>query len=182
VKTPIPRRRVPGERNRHVTSRIDLDQGSGDHHRAAGIANPTVYVADPGPLGSRPSGTTFVLSVFNTNMANESGSAVVIGLALSTAASGSCCRHVGVPQEQHVGALAFDVVWRVLVVLRLSHPVHDLTKATDANQALGVFVLMWAIFTRVQDGRRLPGVPEGRRRVRAADVDLRRARHPATST
>src|SRR5947207_8640114 len=63
---------------------IDLGQGRTPTVPETPIpANPTMFIADPGPVGLAAfAGTTFVLSVFNTNMANSTGINVVIGLAL----------------------------------------------------------------------------------------------------
>jgi succinate-acetate transporter protein len=130
------------------TSRIDLDQGTTTATDVA-VVNPTMYVADPGPLGLAAfAGTTFVLSIFNTNMANESGSAVVIGLALFYGGIGQLLAGMWEFRKNNTfGAVAFTSYGAFWLSFGYLIRYTDLTKATDVNQALGVFVLMWAIFT-----------------------------------
>jgi succinate-acetate transporter protein len=130
------------------TSRIDLDQGTTTATEVA-VANPTMYVADPGPLGLAAfAGTTFVLSIFNTNMANESGSAVVIGLALFYGGIGQLLAGMWEFRKNNTfGAVAFTSYGAFWLSFGYLIRYTDLTKATDVDQALGVFVLMWAIFT-----------------------------------
>jgi succinate-acetate transporter protein len=130
------------------TSRIDLDQGTTTATDVA-LVNPTMYVADPGPLGLAAfAGTTFVLSIFNSGMANESGSAVVIGLALFYGGIGQLLAGMWEFRKNNTfGAVAFTSYGAFWLSFGYLLRYTDLTKATDVNQALGVFVLMWAIFT-----------------------------------
>jgi uncharacterized protein len=130
------------------TSSIDLDKAR-TATEAAVSNNPTVYVADPGPLGLAAfAGTTFVLSVFNTNMANSSGTNVVIGLALFYGGIGQLLAGMWEFRKNNTfGALAFTSYGAFWLSFGYLIRYTDLTKATDVNQALGVFVLMWTIFT-----------------------------------
>jgi uncharacterized protein len=130
-----------------MSSSIDLEQS----RTAAAVAavNPTVYVADPGPLGLAAfAGTTFVLSIFNSGMANDSGTNVVIGLALFYGGLGQLLAGMWEFRKNNTfGALAFTSYGAFWLSFAYLIRYTDLTKATDVNQALGVFVLMWAIFT-----------------------------------
>ena len=132
------------------TSRIDLDQArtTTPTDVPAGT-NPTMFVADPGPLGLAAfAGTTFVLSIFNSGMANDTGSAVVIGLALFYGGIGQLLAGMWEFRKNNTfGALAFTSYGAFWLSFAYLLRYTDLTKATNVNQALGVFVLMWAIFT-----------------------------------
>ena len=131
------------------TSSIDLDQSRAARTEATASANPTVYVADPGPLGLAAfAGTTFVLSIFNSGMANASGTDVVIGLALFYGGVGQLLAGMWEFRKANTfGALAFTSYGAFWLSFGYLIRYTDLTKATDVNQALGVFVLMWTIFT-----------------------------------
>jgi uncharacterized protein len=132
------------------TSSIDLDKGNTATRTETPITpNPTTYVADPGPLGLAAfAGTTFVLSVFNTNMANSSGTNVVIGLALFYGGIGQLLAGMWEFRKNNTfGAIAFTSYGAFWLSFGYLIRYTDLSKATNVDQALGVFVLMWTIFT-----------------------------------
>jgi succinate-acetate transporter protein len=132
------------------TSSIDLNQGHAGTTAEAPIpTNPTTFVADPGPLGLAAfAGTTFVLSIFNSGMANDSGTNVVLGLALFYGGIGQLLAGMWDFRKNNTfGALAFTSYGAFWLSFAYLIRYTDLTKATDVNQALGVYVLMWTIFT-----------------------------------
>lgn len=129
---------------------IDLGQGRTAAQPETAIpANPTMFVADPGPLGLAAfAGTTFVLSVFNTNMANATGTSVVIGLALFYGGIGQLLAGMWEFRKANTfGALAFTSYGAFWLSYAYLIRYTDLTKATNLTQALGVYLLMWTIFT-----------------------------------
>ena len=89
-------------------------------------ANPTTFVADPGPLGLAAfAGTTFVLSVFNSGMANDTGSAVVIGLALFYGGIGQLLAGMWEFRKNNTfGALAFTSYGAFWLSFAYLHPLH----------------------------------------------------------
>jgi uncharacterized protein len=106
--------------------------------------------ADPGPLGLAAfAGTTFFLSVVNTNMLGSSVETVVLGLALFY---GGIAQFAAGMWEfvkgNTFGALAFasyGAFWMSFWYL-LNHLPKD-AKANDLFHAVGLYLLMWAIFT-----------------------------------
>jgi uncharacterized protein len=109
-------------------------------------------VADPGPLGLAGfAGTTFFLSAVNTGLLPESVTAVVLGLALFY--GGLVQLLAGMwefAKGNTFGAAAFSsfggfwlsyyfVVYHVAGGLKAS--------PADINHALGVYLLVWTIFT-----------------------------------
>lgn len=129
---------------------IDLDQGRTSAHPETPIpANPTMFIADPGPLGLAAfAGTTFVLSVFNSGMANDSGSSVVLGLALFYGGIAQLLAGMWEFRKANTfGALAFTSYGAFWLSFAYLLRYTDLTKASDLGQALGVYLLMWTIFT-----------------------------------
>jgi succinate-acetate transporter protein len=129
---------------------IDLDQGRTTTSAETPIpANPTMFVADPGPLGLAAfAGTTFVLSIFNSGMANATGSSVIIGLALFYGGIGQLLAGMWEFRKANTfGALAFTSYGAFWLSYAYLIRYTDLTTATDLSQALGVFLLMWTIFT-----------------------------------
>ncbi len=132
------------------TGSIDLDK---DRTATATpdviTTNPTMFVADPGPLGLAAfAGTTFVLSIFNSGMANASGTVVVIGLALFYGGIGQLLAGMWEFRKNNTfGALAFTSYGAFWLSYAYLIRYTNLTTATDLSQALGVFLLMWAIFT-----------------------------------
>lgn len=109
-----------------------------------------VGFADPGPLGLAAfAGTTFFLSVVNTNMLGSSVETVVLGLALFY---GGIAQFAAGMWEfvkgNTFGALAFasyGAFWMSFWYL-LNHLPKE-AKANDLFHAVGLYLLMWAIFT-----------------------------------
>src|SRR3954470_10092686 len=129
---------------------IDLDQGRTTTAAESPIpANPTMFIADPGPLGLAAfAGTTFVLSIFNSGMANDTGTNVVLGLALFYGGIGQLLAGMWEFRKNNTfGALAFTSYGAFWLSFAYLIRYTDLTTAKDVNQALGVYVLMWTIFT-----------------------------------
>jgi hypothetical protein len=129
---------------------INLDQGRTSAAAETPIpANPTMYIADPGPLGLAAfAGTTFVLSVFNSNMANDTGTSVVLGLALFYGGIGQLLAGMWEFRKANTfGALAFTSYGAFWLSFAYLNRYTDLTTAKNLTQALGVYLLMWTIFT-----------------------------------
>lgn len=105
--------------------------------------------ADPGPLGLAGFAmTTFVLSMFNSNLVNPKGVAVVLGLAL---AYGGIAQLLAGMWEFRTGntfgAVAFcsyGAFWISFWALNVFYA-KDITG--NAGHALGVYLWAWAIFT-----------------------------------
>jgi succinate-acetate transporter protein len=133
------------------TGSIDIDQGRTVPAATdtAAANNPTVFVADPGPLGLAAfAGTTFVLSIFNSGMANSTGTSVVIGLALFYGGIGQLLAGMWEFRKNNTfGALAFTSFGAFWLSFAYLIRYTDLSGAHDVHQALGVFLLMWTIFT-----------------------------------
>ena len=132
------------------TGSIDIDKGRTTPATSEVMAtNPTMFVADPGPLGLAAfAGTTFVLSVFNSGMANDTGASVVFGLALFYGGIAQLLAGMWEFRKNNTfGAVAFTSYGAFWLSFAYLLRYTNLTTATDLNQALGVYVLMWAIFT-----------------------------------
>jgi uncharacterized protein len=105
--------------------------------------------ADPGPLGLAAFAmTTFVLSMFNSNLVNGKGLPVVLGLAL---AYGGVVQVLAGMWEFRTGntfgAVAFcsfGAFWISFWALNVFY-VKDITG--NAGHAVGVYLWAWAIFT-----------------------------------
>jgi len=105
--------------------------------------------ADPGPLGLAGFAmTTFVLSMFNSNLVDPKGTAVVLGLAL---AYGGLVQLLAGLWEFRTGntfgAVAFcsyGAFWLSFWALNVFY-VKDVTG--NAGHAVGVYLWAWAIFT-----------------------------------
>src|SRR5438128_12166881 len=106
--------------------------------------------ADPGPLGLAAfAGTTFVLSIFNANLVNPKGDAVVLGLAL---AYGGIAQLLAGMWEFRTGntfgAVAFTsfgAFW--LSFWALNHFYAKDIPAGELGSAIGLFLIAWGIFT-----------------------------------
>ena len=106
--------------------------------------------ADPGPLGLAAFAmTTFVLSMFNSNLVSDSGESVVFGLAL---AYGGIAQLLAGMWEFRTGntfgALAFSsfgAFWISLFVFEVFFA--GSIPAADLGHAAGVYLWAWAIFT-----------------------------------
>jgi len=107
-------------------------------------------IADPAPLGLAAfAGTTFFLSVVNTNMLGASVQSVVLGLALFYGGLGQLLAGMWeFVKGNTFGALAFTsygAFWMSFWYL-LNHLPTD-AKANDLFHGIGLYLLMWAIFT-----------------------------------
>jgi succinate-acetate transporter protein len=106
--------------------------------------------ADPGPLGLAGFAmTTFVLSMFNSELVSASGEPVVLGLAL---AYGGIAQLLAGMWEFRTGntfgAVAFSsfgAFWISFFIL-VTFNVGDIPEA-DAGHAIGLYLWAWAIFT-----------------------------------
>jgi succinate-acetate transporter protein len=107
-------------------------------------------LADPGPLGLAGfAGTTFFLSIVNTNMLGASVQTVVLGLALFYGGLAQLLAGMWeFTKGNTFGAVAFTSYgafwmsfWYLLNHLPAKAP------ALDLFHGVGVYLLMWAIFT-----------------------------------
>jgi succinate-acetate transporter protein len=106
--------------------------------------------ADPGPLGLAGfAGTTFFLSVVNTNMLGASVQTIVLGLALFYGGLAQLLAGMWeFVKGNTFGALAFSsfgAFWLSFWYL-LNHLPKD-APAKDVLHGVGVYLLVWAIFT-----------------------------------
>lgn len=110
-------------------------------------------VADPAPLGLAAfAGTTFFLSVINTGMLSDTVVTSVLGLALFYGGLGQLLAGMWEFANRNTfGALAFSsfgAFWLSYWYL-VDHVLPGLGKAnpSDVGHAVGLYLLMWAIFT-----------------------------------
>jgi uncharacterized protein len=123
---------------------------AGERARETVVASPTWVPADPGPLGLAAFAlTTFVLSMFNSELVSATGEPVVLGLAL---AYGGIAQLLAGMWEFRTGntfgAVAFSsfgAFWISFFVL-VQFNVADIPEA-DAGHAVGLYLWAWAIFT-----------------------------------
>lgn len=106
--------------------------------------------ADPGPLGLAAfAGTTFFLSVINTNMLGASVQTVVLGLALFYGGLGQLLAGMWeFVKGNTFGALAFTsygAFWMSFWYLLNHLPTG--AKANDLFHGVALYLLMWTIFT-----------------------------------
>jgi succinate-acetate transporter protein len=111
---------------------------------------PEPRVADPAPLGLAGfAGTTFFLSVVNTGMLSGTVETVVLGLALFYGGLAQLLAGMWEFANRNTfGAVAFTsygAFWLSFWYL-LNHLPAD-AKPNDIYHAVGVYLLMWAIFT-----------------------------------
>ena len=111
---------------------------------------PDIAIGDPGPLGLAGFAmTTFVLSVFNTNLLSSKYEATVFGLALFYGGGAQLLAGMWEFRKGNTfGALAFSsfgAFW-LAFWFYVAHIVPTLP-AAEANKATGVFLLAWTIFT-----------------------------------
>lgn len=111
---------------------------------------PTPLIADPGPLGLGAFAmTTFMLSVFNTNMIDSSLEASVLGLALFYGGAVQLLAGMWEFRKGNTfGAVAFSsfgAFW--MSYWYLAHTIAPSLDGPDAHKAIGLFLLAWAIFT-----------------------------------
>src|ERR1700691_3059966 len=129
---------------RHDGVRGGQDPTRGEGDRAIGWKP-----ADPGPLGLGAFAmTTFVLSMFNSNLVNPKGTAVVLGLALAYGGDGQADDGLWEFRTGNTfGAVAFcsfGAFWISFWALNVFY-----AKGITGNvgHALGVYLWAWAIFT-----------------------------------
>jgi hypothetical protein len=120
----------------------DPTRGEGD--RATGWKP-----ADPGPLGLGAFAmTTFVLSMFNSNLVNPKGTAVVLGLAL---AYGGIVQLLAGMWEFRTGntfgAVAFCSFGAFWISFWALNVFYAKGITGNAGHAVGVYLWAWAIFT-----------------------------------
>jgi len=113
-------------------------------------AGPGQSIADPGPLGLAGfAGTTFFLSVVNTNMLGASAQTVVLGLALFYGGLAQLLAGMWeFVKGNTFGAVAFTsfgAFWMSFWYL-LNHLPKD-AKFGDLVHGIGLYLLVWAIFT-----------------------------------
>jgi len=113
-------------------------------------ANPGAHLADPAPLGLAGfAGTTFFLSVVNTNMLGASVQGVVLGLALFYGGLAQLLAGMWeFARGNTFGAVAFSsfgAFWLSFWYL-LNH-LPKVTNVQDLFHGVGLYLLMWAIFT-----------------------------------
>jgi succinate-acetate transporter protein len=131
------------------------DAGMGTGMRTEPAASPAatmpdVMIADPGPLGLAGFAmTTFVLSVFNTNLLSPAYEGTVLGLAVFYGGLAQLLAGMWEFRKGNTfGALAFSsfgAFW--LSFWYFATRVQPTLPAHDAHKAAGVFLLAWAIFT-----------------------------------
>jgi hypothetical protein len=114
------------------------------------VATPGAGFADPGPLGLAGfAGTTFFLSVVNTNMLGASVQTVVLGLALFYGGLAQLLAGMWeFTKGNTFGAVAFTsfgAFWMSFWYL-LNH-LPDKAQPLDIFHGVGVYLLVWAIFT-----------------------------------
>jgi uncharacterized protein len=119
------------------------------------LASAVSRVADPAPLGLAAfAGTTFFLSVINTNMLSATVTDAVLGLALFYGGLGQLLAGMWeFARGNTFGALAFSsfgAFWLSYWYL-VDHVVAKLVAAkaavSDIDHAIGLYLLVWAIFT-----------------------------------
>jgi succinate-acetate transporter protein len=107
-------------------------------------------LADPGPLGLAGfAGTTFFLSVVNTNMLGASVQGIVLGLALFYGGLAQLLAGMWeFAKGNTFGAVAFSsygAFW--LSFWYLINHLPKVANAYDLLHGVGLYLLMWAIFT-----------------------------------
>ena len=133
-----------------ATGRLKDGEGEVAPKREEPTAGSGFKVADPGPLGLAAFAlTTFVLSMFNAGILNEAGEPVVLGLAL---AYGGFAQLLAGMWEFRTGntfgALAFTsfgAFW--LSFFAYVQFFEKDVASSAAAQAVGVYLVAWAIFT-----------------------------------
>lgn len=127
--------------------------GREDSARADGRPDPTTRSgwkpADPGPLGLAGFAmTTFVLSMFNSNLVNAKGVPVVLGLAL---AYGGIVQLLAGLWEFRTGntfgAVAFCSFGAFWISFWALNAFYAKQIGGNAGHAVGVYLWAWAIFT-----------------------------------
>jgi succinate-acetate transporter protein len=109
-----------------------------------------IAIGDPGPLGLAGFAmTTFVLSIFNTNILSSKYEATVFGLALFYGGGAQLLAGMWEFRKGNTfGALAFSsfgAFW--LAFWFYAARIAPTLPTADAHKATGIFLLAWAIFT-----------------------------------
>ena len=144
------------------------------------VADPTGYIADPGPLGLAGFAmTTFVLSVFNAGFVTTSGLvAVVLPLALFYGGLAQFAAGLWEFRKGNTfGATAFCSFGAFWLSFAAYVKYVEPGLGGNAHIATGVYLLGWAIFTGYMCDRGGPGQRRGARCLRVFDADLRRPDH-----
>lgn len=113
-------------------------------------ADPGVPIADPAPLGLAAfAGTTFVLSLFNAGIGSADLTAVVLPLALIFGGIAQVLAGMWEFRNDNTfGAVAFTsygAFW--ISYFFYARFVAGTLPPADAHTAVGIFLLMWTIFT-----------------------------------
>ncbi|HEX4805497.1 MAG TPA: acetate uptake transporter [Conexibacter sp.] len=117
---------------------------------AATSARPAFIIADPGPLGLAGFAlTTFVLSMFNADLVSRAGEPVVLGLAV---AYGGLAQLLAGMWEFRTGNTFGAVAFSSFGAFWISFFVYvaffaRAVPATDAGNAVGLYLIGWGIFT-----------------------------------
>jgi succinate-acetate transporter protein len=118
---------------------------------SAVVQQPPPTTANPGPLGLAAFAlTTFVLSMFNSGLVSDKGVPVVLGLAL---AYGGIAQLLAGMWEFRTGntfgATAFTSYGAFWISFWAYNQffAKDITSATDAGHAVGLYLIAWGIFT-----------------------------------
>jgi succinate-acetate transporter protein len=133
----------------HGGTDAGIDAGAGGHRDR--LAEPTSYIADPGPLGLAAfAATTFILSLFNSAIIkNESLETVVLPLALFYGGLAQLLAGMWEFKKANTfGATAFasyGAFW--LSFAAYVKFVKPGLPPADAHTATGLFLLVFAIFT-----------------------------------
>src|ERR1700682_2051634 len=133
---------------------VNIESGTGTSTAAVGtqpqVADPTAYIADPGPLGLAGFAmTTFVLSVFNAGLVTTSGLvAVVLPLALFYGGLAQFVAGVWEFRKGNTfGALAFCSFGAFWLSFAAYAKFVEPGLGGNAHIATGIYLLGWAIFT-----------------------------------
>jgi succinate-acetate transporter protein len=114
------------------------------------VSAPAATTADPGPLGLAAFAlTTFVLSMFNSELVSAGGEPVVLGLAL---AYGGLAQLLAGMWEFRTGNTfgataftSFGAFW--LSFWALAHFYETKIPKADLGHAVGLYLIAWGIFT-----------------------------------
>jgi succinate-acetate transporter protein len=133
---------------------VHIESETGKSTAAVGtqpqVADPTAYIADPGPLGLAGFAmTTFVLSVFNAGLITTSGLvAVVLPLALFYGGLAQFVAGVWEFRKGNTfGALAFCSFGAFWLSFAAYAKYVEPGLGGNAHIATGIYLLGWAIFT-----------------------------------
>jgi succinate-acetate transporter protein len=133
---------------------VNIKSGTDESSAAVGgqtrVADPTSYIADPGPLGLAGFAmTTFVLSIFNAGLVTAPGLvAVVLPLALFYGGLAQFAAGLWEFRKGNTfGALAFCSFGAFWLSFATYVKYVEPGLGANAHIATGIFLLGWAIFT-----------------------------------